>query len=168
MKTKDVESYFDITKRVGLDSTAIRSKVGAIMVQNNTIVAMGRNGTPIGDPGQCETHDNVTKDNVIHAEMNMIFKLANNNCKASDGMVFVSLSPCQRCAEAFIQCGIKYVFYDEMYRITDGIDYLLQKGVFVKSKKELLELPRTYDGHIMLCDKDPFHNNPNEVIIKNY
>ena len=57
---------------------------------------------------------------------------------------------------------------DEMYRITDGIDYLLQKGVFVKSKKELLELPRTYDGHIMLCDKDPFHNNPNEVIIKNY
>lgn len=152
MKQKDVELYFDIAKRVGADSTAIRSKVGAIMVDNNTIVAMGRNGTPHNDDNTCETPDNVTKDNVIHAEMNMLYKLANGPFRASDGMVFITLSPCQRCAEAFIQSGIKYVFYEETYRITAGVDYLRAKGVFIKSKKELLELPRTYEGHIILSD----------------
>ena len=45
MKHKDVELYFDIAKRVGADSTAIRSKVGAIMVSNNTIVGISINST---------------------------------------------------------------------------------------------------------------------------
>ena len=56
-------------------SWAERAKVGCVIVKNNRIISIGYNGMPSGWSNICE-EDNVTKDEVLHAETNAIAKVA--------------------------------------------------------------------------------------------
>ena len=63
----------DIAHRVAQQSYALRSKVGAVMVKGDNILAVGYNGTPAGWNNVCERmHDGnmVTSPDVLHAESN--------------------------------------------------------------------------------------------------
>ena len=43
--------------------------------------------------------------------------------------LFVTVSPCMHCAKLILQSGIKEVYYDKIYRITDSIEFLQNHGV---------------------------------------
>lgn len=132
MKRTDYISWDEYFMGIALLS-AQRSKdnstqVGACIVNNEKkIVSVGYNGMPTGcldDEMPWErTGDNVLDTKypfVCHAELNAIL---NSSIHGVNGAtLYVTLFPCNECAKAIIQCGIKKVVYlDNKYADTDGV-----------------------------------------------
>lgn len=127
---KYINLYMDIAKRVAEMSLARRLKVGAIAVKDNRIISMGWNGMPPNFPNECEI-DNVTKPEVIHAESNLLCKIAGSDENATGAAIFITHSPCVECSKLILRSGITQVYYGETYRDTSGIDFLTKAGVSV-------------------------------------
>ena len=98
------------------------TRVGACIVNDeNKILSMGYNGAPIGfsdDEMPWEREGETLKTKypyVCHSELNAIL-----NCPTSvkGAKVYVTLFPCNECAKAIIQAGIKEVIYK--YKDTDS------------------------------------------------
>jgi dCMP deaminase len=106
-----------------------RRKVGAIIVKDQMIISDGYNGTPSGFENICEDETGTTKSYVLHAEANAISKVARSNNSSDGATLYVTASPCVECAKLIIQAGIKRVVFNELYRITDGIDLLKRAKV---------------------------------------
>ncbi len=92
------------------------TQVGACIVNaNNRIMSMGYNGFPAGCDDdefpwdrEGDTYD--TKyPYVCHAELNAI--LNNRGANLEGCRIYVALFPCNECAKAIIQSGIKEVVY---------------------------------------------------------
>lgn len=111
------------------NSYCIRRKVGAIIVKDQMIISDGYNGTPAGFENVCEDETGATKPYVLHAEANAITKVARSNNSSDGSTLYVTASPCVECAKLIIQAGIRRVVFNELYRITDGIDLLERAGV---------------------------------------
>jgi len=112
--------YMDIAHIVAKLSRCNRAKVGAIIVKDGNIISFGYNGTPTGFCNECE-ENNVTKDEVIHAEMNAILKAGIN---AQGATMYVTMSPCIQCSKIIKQSGLECVIFDNLYRDTQGLDKL--------------------------------------------
>ena len=105
-------------------SWAERAKVGCVIVKNNRIISIGYNGMPSGWSNICE-EDNVTKDEVLHAETNAIAKVAASPESSHGSSLYVTMAPCIDCAKLIYQSGIVEVFYSDKYtKGTEGIDFL--------------------------------------------
>jgi len=101
--------------------SACRSKdpntqVGACIVNaQNRIMSMGYNGLPTGCsddefPWESAGEETETKyPYVCHAELNAILNSGGRNLEGCK--IYVALFPCNECAKAIIQCGIKEVLY---------------------------------------------------------
>ena len=117
------KTFINIAKEIGTLSYCTRSKVGAVLVKDGNVISFGYNGTPAGMDNGCE-ENNVTKDEVIHAEMNAILKAAKSGNAVDGSTLYLSLSPCQNCCKLIIQSGIKRVVYLEGYRDLKPIEFL--------------------------------------------
>jgi dCMP deaminase len=117
--------FINIAKEVGTLSHCTRSKVGAVLVKDGNVISFGYNGTPAGMDNGCEEND-VTKDEVIHAEMNAILKAAKSGNAVDGSTLYLTLSPCKECSKLILQSGVKKVVYLNMYRNLDGIQFLSQ------------------------------------------
>lgn len=106
-----------------------RRKVGALMVKDRTIISDGFNGTPAGFENVCEDENGTTKTYVLHAEANAITKVARSNNSSEGATLYITASPCLDCAKLIIQAGICRVVFNELYRITDGIELLKRAGI---------------------------------------
>lgn len=107
-----------------------RRKVGAILVKDRMIISDGFNGTPAGFENVCEDDSTgLTKPYVLHAEANAITKVARSNNSSEGSTLYVTASPCLDCAKLIIQAGIRRVVFNELYRITDGIELLQRAGI---------------------------------------
>ena len=105
-------------------------KVGAIIVtsDNTQVLSLGYNGNAKGmsnvpkstKPGQC---------GLLHAEINALLKLDYNNPK--DKVMYVTLSPCEYCAKAIVNSGIKKVVIKNMYRDSTGVNILKDSGIII-------------------------------------
>ena len=92
------------------------TQVGACIVNaQNRIMSMGYNGLPTGCsddefPWEAAGGEIDTKyPYVCHAELNAIL---NSGGRSLEGCkIYVALFPCNECAKAVIQCGIKEVLY---------------------------------------------------------
>ena len=110
--------------------SALRSKdpntqVGACIVDNDKkVVSIGYNGMPRGcnDSDMPWSREGSFKETkyayVVHAELNAIL---NSPRSLKDTTLYVSLFPCNECAKAIIQSGIKEIYYEsDKYNGTDG------------------------------------------------
>ena len=103
------------------------TQVGACIVnEEKKIVSVGYNGMPTGccDDDMPWGREGETLNTkypfVCHAELNAI--LNSNIYGLSGATVYVTLYPCNECAKAIIQCGIKRVVYMEnKYADTAGV-----------------------------------------------
>ena len=103
------------------------SQVGACIVsEDNKILSIGYNGFPKGCsddevPWEREGEFAETKyPYVCHGELNAILNYTGTTLKNS--RIYVALFPCNECAKAIIQSGIKEVIYKEdKYADTDAI-----------------------------------------------
>ena len=129
--------------------SALRSKdpntqVGACIVdKDNKVVSIGYNGMPRGCddenmPWEREGNFLDTKyAYVVHAELNAIL----NSRRPVDGCtIYVSLFPCNECAKAIIQSGIKKIIFEsDKY---DGVDNnIASKRMLNEAGVELVQLP---------------------------
>ena len=121
--------YLEMAKIWSGLSHAKRTKVGAILVKDNTIIADGYNGTPQGFENECEDEQDTTKWYVLHAEANAILKVARSTQISQNSTLYVTLSPCKECAKLIVQAGIKKVLYTSEYRDRTGIDFLNKAGI---------------------------------------
>ena len=90
------------------------TQVGACIVsQDNIIISTGYNGMPKGcsdDEFPWGREGAETKyPYVVHAELNAILNANGRNLKGS--RLYVALFPCNECAKAIIQSGVKEVVY---------------------------------------------------------
>ena len=130
MKPRLLKAYMDIAERFAQVSECNRLKVGAIVVKNGSILAHGWNGTPSGfRTNVCELEDGTTSPFVLHAEQNVLVKMAKSTESIEGAEIFCTHSPCPECSKLLAQSGIKKVFYKHKYRITEGLDVLSQLGV---------------------------------------
>ena len=111
------------------NSYCVRRKVGAIMVKEQMIISDGYNGTPAGFENVCEDEEGFTKPYVLHAEANAITKVARSNNSSEGSTLYITASPCVECSKLIIQAGIRRVVYNELYRITDGVELLTRAGI---------------------------------------
>ena len=106
-----------------------RRQVGALIVKDKMIISDGYNGTPVGFENVCEDEDGRTKPYVLHAEANAITKVAQSNNSSNGATLYVTSSPCIECAKLIIQAGIRRVVFNEIYRLTDGIELMKRAGI---------------------------------------
>lgn len=106
-----------------------RRKVGALLVKDKMIISDGFNGTPAGFENVCESEDGVTKPYVLHAEANAITKVARSNNSSEGSTLYITASPCLECSKLIIQAGIRRVVFNDLYRLSDGIELLKRAGV---------------------------------------
>lgn len=131
MKRQDYLSWDEYFMGLALLSAG-RSKdsntqVGACIVNSeNKILSVGYNGMPIGccDDNMPWERDGDTLNTkypyVCHAELNAILNSSTGSVKG--GKVYVTLFPCNECAKAIIQSGIREVVYmEDKYADTDGV-----------------------------------------------
>ncbi len=121
--------YLQMARIWAGNSYCRRRQVGAILVKDQMIISDGYNGTPAGFENVCEDENGLTKPYVLHAEANAITKVARSNNSSDGSTMYVTASPCLECAKLIIQAGIRRVVFDELYRITDGIDLLRRAGI---------------------------------------
>ena len=73
----------------------------------------------------------VTKDEVLHAEMNCLMKVAQGTESSAGAILFTTDAPCIHCAKAIFQAGVKEVIYQKVYRTDAGLIFLEKCGVSV-------------------------------------
>lgn len=130
MKPELILAYMDTAERFAQLSCCKRLKVGAIIVKNDSILAHGWNGTPSGyKTNCCEDENGRTSPFVLHAEQNVLVKMAKSTESIEGAELFCTHSPCPECAKMLAQSGIKKVYFRYAYRISDGLDTLLDLGV---------------------------------------
>ena len=111
------------------NSYCVRRQVGAIILKDSMIISDGFNGTPSGFENICETPEGTTKPYVLHAEANAITKVARSHHSSDGATLYVTASPCMECSKLIIQSGIKRVVFNELYRMSDGIDLLRRANI---------------------------------------
>ena len=112
-------------------SLAVKRKVGALLVKNNSPICSGWNGTPAGCDNCCEDATGKTLPNVIHAEVNAYMKLINMHESSVDTHLYTTCSPCENCAAFIKGTGTTHVFFASVFKNTVGISVLLNAGVQV-------------------------------------
>jgi dCMP deaminase len=145
MKNKFIVAHMEAANVYSQLSSAVRLKVGCVIVKDNTIIGIGYNGMPSGWDNQCEYADYYddgdfiikSKPEVLHAETNAIAKVAKSTNSTEDADLFVTHAPCLDCAKLIHQSGIKRVFYRDTYRSEDGLNFLKQCNVEVENVKKL-------------------------------
>lgn len=121
----DWDNYFMMVSMVsGLRSKDPSTQVGACIVLDNKIIGVGYNGLPTG----CKDEDypwdvregklaETKYPYICHAELNAIL---NSTSSVKGATIYVSLFPCNECAKAIIQSGIKEIVYlSDKYKDTD-------------------------------------------------
>ena len=105
------EYFMGVAKLAGMRSKDPNSQVGACIVsQDNKILSMGYNGFPMGcsdDEFPWEREGEV----LVHSELNAILNYRGGSLEGAK--LYVSLFPCNECAKAIIQCGIKTIVYED-------------------------------------------------------
>ncbi|MCQ2486878.1 MAG: dCMP deaminase family protein [Clostridia bacterium] len=110
------EYFMGVAILASMRSKDPNTQVGACIVsENNKILSVGYNGFPIGCdddefPWEREGETLDTKYAfVCHAELNAILNARGADLTGSK--IYVALFPCNECAKAIIQSGIKEVIY---------------------------------------------------------
>ena len=120
------EYFMGVAHLSGMRSKDPNTQVGACIVSpDNKILSMGYNGFPKGcsdddfpwDRENAEDKTQTKYPYVTHSELNAILNYRGGSLEGTK--LYVSLFPCNECAKAIIQAGIRTVVYDsDKYRGT--------------------------------------------------
>lgn len=144
-----INYYLDISQTVAERGTCLRRNFGAIIVNNDEIVATGYNGAPRGRIN-CSDHGGCTREKLgipkgqryelcrsVHAEANCIISAPRTQMigstlylaclDAATGELYGAVEPCAMCKRLIINAGIARVIVrtsPEEYRIFNVEDWI--------------------------------------------
>lgn len=151
MKYKDMAFFIEVAKLAAAQSYGQRLKVGGCVVDTEgNFIAHGYNGDirggsnslehkyypsddaknginvndqtyPYFDDFLCKPYRLVTKDTVIHSEMNIIAHAARRGISINNGTIFLTHSPCMHCCSMLIQTGLKEIVFIDKFRTYDEV-----------------------------------------------
>ena len=132
MRPSKDESYMEVAKTVSHRSTCKRRHYGAVIVQDDQIIATGYNGAPRGIPNCCDTgycgregHEHNDGDYstcpAVHAEANAIISAARRDMIGSVMYLYgedengneIPAVPCPICQGLIRNAGIAKVVNEE-------------------------------------------------------
>lgn len=125
------------------------TQVGCCIVsKDNRILSVGYNGFPYGCSDDkfswersADNELNTKYFYVCHAELNAILNAGGKSLK--DAKLYVTLFPCNECAKAIIQSGIKEVIYeDDKYANTNMT--IASKKMLKAAKVKLTQLNNSH------------------------
>jgi len=139
-KRLDWHGYFmEIAKQVATRSNCIKRKIGCVIVKDRRIISTGYNGTPRGvkncnengcprcnawgEPGKA-----LSECFCSHAEENAIVQAAYHGISTKGASLYVTFSPCLTCAKMIINAGIREVYYNANYPLTENAKALLKEA----------------------------------------
>ena len=145
------QMFMEIAHIVAKRATCMRLSVGAVLVHQRNIVAIGYNGVPAGHE-HCLGNDCPGKykcELTTHAEMNALGHLPQWVSGPLD--LYVTDSPCEDCYRALRVSPVHRIFFGTPYRITthleekddwfNGIYRITPSGYIMDWKtKELVEV----------------------------
>jgi dCMP deaminase len=116
--------YMKIAMAVRRRANCQGSKVGALLVLNDRIIATGYNGTPEGmkncEEGGCsrctnrEKYESGTAYDIcicVHAEQNTLLTVARFGNRVEGSVIYTTVQPCFTCSKSLLQAKIKAVYY---------------------------------------------------------
>lgn len=117
-----------------------KTKVGSVIIpENSDIPVIGWNGFPRNVKDLPERYEDreLKYKLIVHAEMNALLNSSYNGINVKGGTIYVSYFPCNECAKAIAQAGIKKVYYknqdpDFMERWKESIE--ISKLIFNESQ----------------------------------
>ncbi|MBU1178424.1 cytidine/deoxycytidylate deaminase family protein [Patescibacteria group bacterium] len=130
------DDYFmAITRIVATRSTCDRLHAGAVLVQNNRIIATGYNGSPPRLP-HCDDVGHLLEEGhcvrTVHAEHNVLLQAAVlGSLSTKDSTMYTKYSPCIHCSKYIAVCGIRRVVIGKIYRNDKAVNYLREAGIDV-------------------------------------
>ena len=111
------EYFMGVAQLSALRSKDPNTQVGSCIVSDkHKILSMGYNGFPVGcsDDDFPWAREGETLETkyvyTVHSELNAILNYRGGSLEGAK--LYVSLFPCNECAEAIIQSGIKTIIYD--------------------------------------------------------
>lgn len=135
-------------------STCCKLQTGSVLVKDNAVISTGYNGVVGGAPHccdywhklYCEKYQNEFKTfeefkksdefkkghhewslrNELHGEQNCILR-AHKKARGSD--LFTVFSPCINCAKCCVTCGIKKIYYLNVYNDLSGIEFCKENNI---------------------------------------
>ena len=122
--------YMSMALLTSKRSTCGRKQVGAVVIKDGRLIAVGYNGSLPNQP-HCANHCNMNEGctHAVHAEANLISYCAKHGIPLNGTSLYITLSPCLKCAELIIQTGFKEVVYYEFYRDDSGLKLLIENEV---------------------------------------
>lgn len=136
MRPSKLQNYMDIAETVAKRSHDAETKVGAILVNNESgaIIATGYNGFIKGANDAILPNTRPEKyEYILHAEMNLLTNSARHGISMDNCFLVCTLSPCKLCMRLMINSGITKVICKELYRDFEQI--LAMQDVSVKVDK---------------------------------
>ena len=118
------EYYMSIAMAVRARANCTGNRVGAILVQNDRIIATGYNGTPHNMvnclDGGCDRCANREKYDsgkdydlciCVHAEQNTLLAAARFGISTEGAAMYSTMRPCFGCTKEILQASIRAVYY---------------------------------------------------------
>ena len=161
IRTDKENYYLDIAETVSERGTCLRRNFGAIIVQNDEIVATGYNGAPRGrknciDTGVCIREalgiprgERYEVCRSVHAEANAIISAARSECiggtlylvgmEARTNELAKNITPCSMCRRLIINAGIAKVVTretPEKYQVTNVRDWVFNDDTILDPEFE--------------------------------
>lgn len=99
--------------------TCPRRQVGCLIVLDGELVSSGYNGAPRGErhctDGGCELEHGHCAT-AVHAELNALLQAGRRGRATAGATLYTTASPCRRCMQAVLNCGVARVVFAELYR----------------------------------------------------
>ena len=112
--------FLELAKQVSTWSKDPSRQIGAIAVDDRSVIAQGYNGFPRGIEDTEERYnDRPTKYKyIVHAEQNLIYNATYNGVSLDGSTLYVTGLPvCSECAKGVIQVGIRRVYMPKDFDI---------------------------------------------------
>ena len=104
-------------------------QVGAVITKNKKILSIGYNGAPRKFPDELVPTNNdgiklIDKKRTFmcHAELNAILNYEGHLKNIEGADIYVTTSPCSKCAIMLAQIGVKRVIYKEQYHKDEEVE----------------------------------------------
>lgn len=119
MRPSKIQNYMDIARTIAERSHDAETKVGAVLVNNDSgaIVATGYNGFVRGADDEKLPNTRPDKyEYILHAEQNLIANSARHGISMDNCSLVCTLSPCKLCMRMLLNCGITKVIAKDLYK----------------------------------------------------
>jgi dCMP deaminase len=138
-----VEMMMGIARMVSLRGTCDRLQVGAAIARDSRVISTGYNGNVSGAI-HCRHSDDEfygygSEDGcqtAVHAEANALVFAARHGVAVLDAELWTTHLPCLSCAKLIINAGITQVWFEHDYRKREGLELLIETGLFVFRVRE--------------------------------